>query len=371
MRSMISKFRSMAVVALVTGATAASAFQVLPKVSDVDRKLGSLGENWLMDTAGQWFVRGGLHFKKKAVHEAVTLAAFGCNATRGDEMDCLTKEHVLKHRMVLYGVRWPDDPPFRLSAANPPQVSDCDVRITLRATSQPKCWLTLFFDAEKRAAAYKGEGTPFGVGDMLLYRSHFGDLQFMHALASRNGEPAAATSEQMKTWAHFLWEMAGHRLPTDVYLRDLPGQRLAQWFPGEMTAQNLFATGLIEPRPHLDEVAFGALLHMVQDSFSAAHAHRADEGGARCSTYPSAPAPGKLLSFHSYVHQKSALHDVQDTAESMGIHSAEAAPSAVDASRVLIAAWMSKKAWAEIEPYIDCLLTLNAADAEAGPGPFR
>lgn len=351
-------------------ASVAQAFQVLPKVSDVDRKLSSLGSNWFLDTPSQYFLRYGLKYKKAPVHEAITLAALGCGVDDGDEMECVTKERVEAHRMVLYGVRWPDDPPFVLSAQNPPDTKTCDTRITLRSTSQPACWATLFFDAEDDAKKHKGPGPAFGPGTMLLYRSHFGDLQFMHAMATANAESAGATVQSMKRWARYLWDTAGGSVSTTTYLRDLDGYDLSPWFPGDMTAQNLFAAGIKEPRRHMEEVALGALLHMVQDSFSAAHVERAQAGGESCPSYASAQHPGKILSFRSYVHQKSARHDTADTPNSMEIHSAESVPSAIDSSRVLVDAWRAKQSWADIEPYIDCLFRLDNPQAEAGPGPY-
>jgi hypothetical protein len=364
-RSMITAF--MVGVCMCSGA---AAYQVLPRVSDVDRKLSGFSENRLWNWAGQWFVDDGLKYKYSPVHEAITLAALGCSIAAGDEIKCVTEKNVLQHQMVLYGVRWPDDPPFQLDRSNPPRLPNCDVRVTLRSTSQPTCWLALFESAKKAAAAHKGTGTPFGVGTMILYRSHFGDLQFMHSMASANGESASATHDKMRMWARFLWEMAGRRLPSDIYLRDLPSPGVANWFPGEMTAQNLFSTGIVQPRAHLDEVALGTLLHMVQDSFSAAHAERAEETGARCPGYPKAMAPGKLLSFRSYLHQTTSKHDAQDTASSMGLHTSQSAPSAVDASRVFVEAWKARESWAKIEPYFDCVFTLNDPGAQAGPGPY-
>jgi hypothetical protein len=348
--------------------SAVLAYQVLPKVSDTDRKLTGLSDNPTINRAGQWLV-GKVKFLKSPVHEAVTLAALGCTVEPGSEIDCVTHSRVTEHRMVLYGVRWPDDPPFRLDADNPPDFDDCDVAVTVRSTSQPKCWMELFFDAEKKAKKHRGSGSPFGPGTAMLYRSHYGDLQFMHAMAASDGEKAATTQARMRTWAKFLWHTALGQVPKEVYLRDLEGYDLGGWFPGDMSSQNLFATGVTAPREHLDQVAFGVLLHMVQDSFSAAHTKRDEETGAQCQGYP-ADAPGKIRSFRSYVKQNSSRHDAQDTAERMGLHSIQSSPSAVDASRELYDAWHTRQPWEQVEPYFNCLFTLHDFNAESGPGPY-
>ena len=90
----------------------AAAFQVLPRISDVDRKLVNLGRSQFIDGLGQWFVGNALPMIKHPVHEAITLHAIDCPAEPGAEISCLTTEQVKAHRVLLYGVRWPDDPPF-------------------------------------------------------------------------------------------------------------------------------------------------------------------------------------------------------------------------------------------------------------------
>ncbi|MCR6699771.1 MAG: hypothetical protein NVV68_00730 [Dokdonella sp.] len=156
-------------------------FQVLPRISDVDRKLSGLGGNRVIDSLGQWFVSSALPMIKSPVHEAITLNALDCVVAVGMEKQCLTDEAIRVNQVLLYGVRWPDDPPFALNRASPPRIASCDSKVTLRSTAQPKCWKDLFSDAEKaakrRMSSKPGEPA-FGPGEYLLYRSHFGDLQF-------------------------------------------------------------------------------------------------------------------------------------------------------------------------------------------------
>ncbi|WP_342051109.1 MULTISPECIES: hypothetical protein [unclassified Cupriavidus] len=62
----------------------------------------------------------------------------------GSESSCVTVESVQQYQVLLYGVRWPDDPPFALNRASPPRISSCDARVTLRSTAQPQCGKALF-----------------------------------------------------------------------------------------------------------------------------------------------------------------------------------------------------------------------------------
>lgn len=347
-----------------------NAYQILPKISDVDRKLSNVSSSRFWSWTGMFVVDRVLPHLKSPVHEAITLAALDCTAKPGDELGCVTLDRVMQNRMLLYGVRWPDDPPFRLNPRKPPAVGACDVNITLRSTAQPECWRKLFDDAGRVAKAYKGSGSAFGPGTMLLYRSHYGDLQFMHAMAAYEGEPAQATRHNMRIWAEFLWGVASGSIRTDLYLRDAAAPDIAALFPGDMSATNLFATGIVEARSHLREVALGVLLHMVQDSYSLAHASREDASGGECAGLPGVEAPGRIAEFHSYMRQDGSRHDTADTGKALTRHVLEYEPSVVDVSRQLIVSWQQGRDWAAVAPYIDCALTLVDPAAPATAGGF-
>lgn len=352
---------------------AASAFQVLPRISDVDRKLANLGGNQFIDGIGQWFVGNAIPMIKSPVHEAITLNALDCVVQVGSESLCLTTEAVRSNQVLLYGVRWPDDPPFALNRSSPPRIADCDPKVTLRSTAQPKCWKGLFSDADRTAKqriASKPGQAAFGPGEYLLYRSHFGDLQFFHSMAAYDGEMAGETRQRMKMWAQFLWGVGTKSIPFDRFIRTLEVDQLANYFPGDITATNLFATGIVEVRKDLDKVAIGALLHMVQDSFSQAHAGRQLETGAHCETIPRFPQPGKISQFYSYAGQVGSLHDHEDTFDSLGLQTLQISPNVVDASRAFLTLWKESAPWSEAEKYFDCIFALESPDAKAGPGPF-
>jgi len=94
---------------------------------------------------------------------------------------------------VIYGVRWNDLPPFKLlpDEGNCTYLGkSCIVSQTIRFSTQPLCWYCLFKDAEKKAqikpivGCSKAQGTFHG---NVMTRSHFGDLQFLHAMASEKG----------------------------------------------------------------------------------------------------------------------------------------------------------------------------------------
>ena len=154
-----------------------------------------------------WFQREVLKLVGKGVdgftepvHEGITQKMFGCDA---DVKDCLNSGRATDY--VLTGVRWNDDPPFRLDPSTEIPKS-CKAQETIRFTTQPRCWATLFQNAAKRAAA--GEDLDDRNHSPLLHRSHFGDLQFIHAMASKDGEMAEETQRNILMWAEFTWRVA-------------------------------------------------------------------------------------------------------------------------------------------------------------------
>lgn len=361
------------ILAMTAASFAAFSFQVLPKVSDVDRKIAGLGSNSVFDPLGQFVMSGLLPMVKNPVHEAITLAAVGCNPSPGQEKNCVLLEAIQANRFLLYGVRWPDDPPFTLDANKPPAIANCDPRVTLRSTAQPKCWVGLFNDAGKKSKAIlaKKPDTPaFGPGYYILYRSHYGDLQFFHAMAANDGERAIDTQRRMKMWAQFLWGVSIGQVPIDKPIRTLGFEELKLYFPGETTATNLFATGIVEVRKNLDKVALGVLLHMVQDSFSQAHADRAPESGGQCDQIPRFAKPGRVTQFYSYANQVGKMHDEEDTFNSLGLQTLQTSPTVVDVSRDFVTLWNEKASWEQASKFFDCVFDLQTPDATAGPGRY-
>ena len=359
--------------ALAFAPFAAQSFQVLPKVSDVDRKLAKLGKNKVLDPLGQFAMNGVLPLLKSPVHEAITLSTVGCNPSAGEEKACVDLKAIQKNRVLLYGVRWPDDPPFSLNKDAPPAITACDPKVTLRSTAQPKCWLGLFNDAAAKAKPLmaKNPGVPaYGPGHYLLYRSHFGDLQFFHSMAAYDGERAFETQARMKMWAQFLWGIAIGQVPKDKPIKALGFDDLTPYFPGEMTASNLFATGIVDVRKNLDQVALGVLLHMVQDSFSNAHADRAPEPGGQCLQSPRFARPGKITQFFSYAQQAGHLHDEEDTFDALGLQTLQTSPSVIDVSRAFVTLWKEKASWENASMLFDCVFELQNPEVPAGPGRY-
>lgn len=296
------------------------------------------------------------------IHEELTTRMFGCN---GDSAICGGAKSIAADPAVLVGVRWNDDPPFRL---NPSELKGTAcLPQTIRFQTQPKCWLKLFLSAERKAAS----GTVFGPGDGLLYRTHFGDLQFLHSMASGDGVAASETYTKMIGWAEFTWRVAVREWPKSMKMRDLPIDSLKYHFGyTEWDVRDLFIQGspLLERR--VDQVAFGSLLHMLQDSFAEGHTERVQSlPGERCAIgEDSVRAPGRIREFHSYVNQDHDAHALADNAEAKDRQLLKQ-PNVVDVGRPLVEAFDARLPWEQVKPYIECIFAVDGRPKLSSAGP--
>ena len=331
------------------------AFQITPNQSRYDSKLASMAgfQQRVCQEASEHF----LFLFKSPVHEAITQAAFGCD--KDDLADCAKKNHASV--ATIWGSRWNDDPPFRMTSG--PSV--CKFDQTIRANTQPACWYAVFTDAEKKSAA----GQIFGPGYALLYRVHFGDLQFLHSMANQDGDSPETTRGRIMMWAQFAWGIATGTLPRDHYLRDLGIAGLGGYFPGDQSATILFSLG--NPafqNQQIAEVALGSLLHMVEDSFSKSHVSRSDPLGQECDGMPGVVQPGLILQFHSYAHQNKKAHDLEDRIRAIELQKMETVPCAIDVCRTIVQLWQRKATWPEAQRYLQYVFALHPSASASGPG---
>jgi hypothetical protein len=332
-----------------------NAFQSTPNASSNDSRLARMAgfRARVSHEASERF----LCLFKSPIHEAITQAGYGCE--ENEFIDCAKKNHA--STAMIWGARWNDDPPFRMSSGP----SACKFDQTIRANTQPLCWYTLFKDGEKKAAS----GQTFGPGHAMIYRVHFGDLQYLHAMASQDGETAEATRSKIMMWAEFTWGIATGALPRYRYLREIGIPELGNYFPGDQSATILFSLG--NPRfqnVQASEVALGSLLHMVQDSLSKSHVSRSDPLGEECEGMQGVLQPGKILQFHSYARQNHKTHDSADNENAIEIQRLETAPSAIDVCQVIIQLWGKKAGWPEAKKYLDYVFVLHPSVMVAGPG---
>lgn len=349
---------SLLVLVAATGAaTTVDAGKLAPRGTKVELAVAEKYASWLQRQMLA-LVGKGLDGFTEPVHEEMTQRIFGCD---GNTQDCLRSGRASDY--VLAGVRWNDDPPFRIDGG-PGAPKSCKTQETIRVTTQPQCWADLFRAAAAKAA--RGESDD----SSLLQRSHFGDLQFIHAMASVKDEPAEVTQRRILGWAEFTWRVMREELSLATDMAAVPVPAIAERFERTgLRVQDLFTLGNVALRRYLADVAFGSLLHMVEDSFAKGHAERLDPILQEKCAGTGDAAPGALRAFHIYGLQDSHRHGDYDKANALAIHLLQNEPDVVDVGKALLAYRDDKASWERVRPYVECIFRLDGPrPASAGAG---
>lgn len=351
---------------LVMGTSAFSAYgyKLAPQSSPEERRLASITASITSDIE-RTLARFSVSNFTEPVHEEITNRIYGCN---GDASICRGYIATTAPAPVLAGVRWNDDPPFRLSPGKA-RTANCKSSETIRFESQPLCWMRLFKDAEKGGRA----GAIYGPGDAMIYRTHFGDLQFLHAMATRDMENAGETKARILDWFEFTWRSSRGEYSLDSRLREIDIPTIRHHFgKTEWRLQDLYTQGATGGlRRDIDDVAFGSLLHTLQDSYAMGHVDREESSGNEQCVVGSASvvAPGAILSFHAYGSQNHSKHAAADSRASF-MRQFQDVGNVVDVGRALIKARHQNLPWSNVSSFFDCILTLSDPNAVSGPGDY-
>lgn len=338
----------------------ASAFQLSPNGTNAEREMAS--SYGVIYKATIPFASFAMHNFADPTHETLTQRIYGCD---GDWQNCSNPNLENASPYIIAGVRWNDDPVFMPSAEDS-KTKGCDGRYSVGFISQTRCWINLFEIAEQKSsinpAAYMGAGN-------YISRSHFGDLQFLHAMASQEGDTPEKTKQKIMMWAQFTWEVADGTHPISTYLKDIKIEGWEQNFNNGQTVQDLFTTGRPWLRAHIKEVAFGSLLHLVEDSFAGGHVQRRDEIlGDKCMSGAEAVL-GRIEEFHSYAKQDHEKHKDDDASSVARLMLRQHEPDVVDAGKKLRGYIADNKKWPEVQPYFeDCLFALSIDTRPASAG---
>lgn len=342
----------------------AVAYQICPEASAHSRKITSY-ESWLnkiFDKATPIVA----HLISDPIHERITHQIYGCEI-KEDVCSKPKKPHSYAPDAVIAGVRWNDNPPFQLDP-NKTSLKEC-AGMTIQLPNYGKCWKKLLSDAEKRAK--KGEVFDAKSGTVLINRVHFGDLQFLHSMASRDGEAPEFTLRRIMMWAEFTYRVALGEFKRDTELRRTGIAGMETLFGNKgWTVQQLFTMGDTTYRGKKDfgDLAFGSLLHMIQDSFSLSHTDRDEPTGGYCEKAPEILKPGRILNFHAYGQQDSKKHGEKDTHDALGTHLESAQPNVVDVGKTLLAYYNERRPWDQVKGYLECVFELHEEATVAGPG---
>ncbi len=313
----------------------------------------------------KWLQYNGVELFTDPVHETLTQLIYSCDF---DWSQCADANLELAGPYVIAGVRWNDDPGFLLKAGEG-NGSGCKTADSITFMRQTRCWGSLFKDAESRAVTSPEDFQGPNRKSNLMTRSHFGDLQFLHAMASRDDVPAAQTKEKVMMWARFTWGVAlgEYTLETDLGKIQIDGW--SEHFVSGPNVQDLLTIGRSSTRPQIKDVAFGSLLHVLQDSLSESHVRRREPiASARCGPNNAYRQLGRIQEFSSYARQDHKLHGSYDSVD-RARQQRSADPDVVDAGKVLLDMYRQKAAWTEVSQYLsECVFALDDGAQASGPG---
>ena len=270
------------------------------------------------------------------VHESITNAALQ-NAgivPRGTRFNDLIVWEYIR------GIFWNDDPEGFFFDNNAAETDNWSSGTT---------FLSHFISHKNEASG----GKEFGPGDPLLARSHFGDLQCLHAMAAGDGELATTTRDDIFRWLEFFYGVAAGMVVEIAPLGSITVGRVQEWFPrSSLPVRTLF---LIGQKGNARHRAIGAFLHIIQDSYAEGHVER--------------DPSDSILEFHSYIHQNSSKHAHDDRISPGGLSAMPGAQRAIQRCSTILQLWMQNARWEDVRNYLEKEVFLLASDARsASPG---
>ncbi|KAI0127362.1 hypothetical protein BJ170DRAFT_683210 [Xylariales sp. AK1849] len=211
----------------------------------------------------------------------------------------------------------------------------------------------------------------------MIQRSHYGNLQFLHAMAAEKGELPEVTRVKLVKWLEVMYKLAcgnqgiseGTRLreclPTDFTNSTVPS--------GEHTLRQLLLSHTPSYRKtNVQLRALGSCLHVIQDSYAIGHTQRRlqnpldligrDEKGFirfKAGTYG---IWGPILVFHTYKGQDSSRHRHYDGLENVPLpipniltsyNDIVGARSAIDACVEFLNLFAEKAPWDDVQNYLE------------------
>ena len=268
---------------------------------------------------------------------------------------------------VIAGVRWNDNPPaIRASAL----FGGCSGP-KMQGAEGIACWASMM-----RVDRMAWEAITRREKALAPMRSHFGDMQFLHAMAARAGESPEETRQKMLRWSEFAYRIARGEIEPRANVFQLHRARspldagTAKWvsdlFRGPSkqlwTVQDMFLAKAESLRP----MAFGSLLHLVEDSYSAAHVRRESKRlqANGCLSYDGLDP---IVQFQTYVGQDAEKHGVCDDAPDWLEAPRAGSPAEVIAE--IVRAYQANAEWPVVKAILeDRAFRLSAPAAAARPG---
>ncbi len=277
------------------------------------------------------------------VHETMTLLAL-----QDAGIDPSASLSSAANHDFIRGVFWNDDPCAQLFR-NPSGLKP----------SLGLSWYSDFLSAQKAdapARRFRDLACP------LLGRSHFGDLQFLHGMADRDGVAAVTTHSQILSWCEIAYRLASGEVGVDA---SLANTALASLFADQpaLTPRQLFRA---ERPAQVQARALGSILHVLQDSYAAGHTLREARPEGR----------GRIIQFYSFANQDHARHGKDDawnggSTDRQRVAAVTGGTDALNASAALLRMHRERKSWDEVSRFLRSgPLALSTSTRDSGPGAY-
>ena len=206
----------------------------------------------------------------------------------------------------------------------------------------------------------------------LIRRSHFGDLQWLHSMASKSGELPAETKKNVLRWMETMYKLATGALDAGTRIQNT---WMLDWFDDPahyITVGGLLTHGHKGPAD-IQHRALGSCFHIIQDSYAVGHTRREplnmdDRMPGEGIKYKPGVADrwGTILNFHTYggqSHDHAAFdHSKDGSVENMNLTSLDSWNSLVgcrdglEACITLANYWNRKASWDEVWPWLDTMV---------------
>ena len=293
------------------------------------------------------------------IHETITLAALMRSDVAVPTTTKVGKDQAVNE--FLRGVIWNDDPAVLMFDENPNDNWDFSWGIA---------W---FFDFERAAHASANNVAN------LTGRSHYWDMQFLHAMGATAGEDPQDTLAKILVWAEVMYRLSiGEGVaPTDV-LSNIAVSRpftvggvpnsydMSSFFDdqtdptGSETIKQLLTRNTACKSLIIGRRAIGSLLHLVQDSYARGHVRRTLTNpndlvaGTTDIFKPGTYGKwGEVENFHCYRGQDSESHGKYDKPQGgtpdptnlSTFNSLLGARDAIEASIKLLNMWTANTPW--------------------------
>lgn len=197
------------------------------------------------------------------IHESITLAAL-INGNFGVARGTAIQNASVSDWEYVRGVVWNDDPGCHLFD---------DSENNNRTYSTAAAWLYWYKLGARqwRDGDENRDRNPTG-------RSHYGDMQFLHSMACRPGEPAEETKQKIMVWLEVMYRLSSEDgINSKSILEDT---KLIEFCPpvclppSFMSMCYMFSKDSKFRAVDIGRRAIGSMFHVIQDSYAIGHTRR-------------------------------------------------------------------------------------------------